>query len=255
MELISAENGMSPAWSPDGQQIAFLSNRAEGWDLYTMPVSGGPTSGGEAVKLTTGAVADDPAWSPDGRWIAVERNYRIEAVSPDGREREVLVTEASHPSWSPDNKLAFVRDHDLHIRERDGEERIILRDVEQPHWSADGRTIAFTRRGIWELDLDSGTVRQRTRNPADESPCICADGDIVFVRNAALMIIHADDSMSDISYLPSPAGAPAPHPLELDTIAFQLHDGGNWDIVSASLERGTVRRLTRATWTSWKARL
>ena len=32
---------MSPTWSPDGQQIAFLSNRAEGWDLYTMPAGGG----------------------------------------------------------------------------------------------------------------------------------------------------------------------------------------------------------------------
>ena len=60
--------------------------------------------------------------------------------------------------------------------------------------------------------------------------------------------------MTDISYLPSPAGAPAPHPSELDTIAYQLHDGGNWDIVTASLERGNVRKLTRATWTSWNAR-
>ena len=74
MELISAENGMSPTWSPDGEQIAFLSNRAEGWDLYTMP-----SDGGEATRLTSGATADAPAWSHDGRWIAVERNHRIEA--------------------------------------------------------------------------------------------------------------------------------------------------------------------------------
>lgn len=61
--------------------------------------------------------------------------------------------------------------------------------------------------------------------------------------------------MTDISYLPSPAGAPSPHPREIDTIAYQLHDGGNWDIVTASLEHGKLRRLTRATWTSWNARL
>lgn len=241
---------MSPSWSPDGQQIAFLSNRAEGWDLYTMPAVGG-----EATRLTSGATADDPAWSPDGRWIAIERNHRIEAISPDGGERTVLVEHAGHPTWSPTGQLAFIRGRDLYVREPDGNERLILRDADQPHWSPDGHTIVFIRRGICELDLDSGAVRQRTQNPADESPCIQFDGDIVFIRNAQLMIIHPDGAMTDISYHPSPAGAPAPHPLEIDTVAYQLHDGGNWDIVTASLEHGNVRKLTRATWTSWNARL
>ena len=240
---------MSPTWSPDGQSIAFLSNRAEGWDLYTMPASGG-----EATRLTSGATVDDPAWSPDGHWIAIERSHRIEAISPDGRERKVLAQGAGHPAWSPTNRLAFVRNRDLHVRELDGSERLMLRDADRPHWSADGRTIVFARRGIWELNLETGATRQRTRNPSDESPCICADGDIIFIRNAQLMIIHQDESMTDISYLPSPAGAPAPHPLEIDTVAFQLHDGGNWDIVTASLEHGNIRKLTRATWTSWNAR-
>ena len=205
--------------------------------------------------MTSGATADDPAWSPDGRWIALERNHRIEAISPDGRERKVLVEEAGHPTWSPAGQLAFIRVRDLWVREVDGSERLILRDADQPHWSADGRAIVFARRGICELDLDSGAVRQRTQNPADESPCIQFDGDIVFIRNAQLMIIHQDGTMTDISYHPSPAGAPDPHPLEIDTVAYQLHDGGNWDIVTASLEHGNVRKLTRATWTSWNARL
>ncbi len=241
---------MSPSWSPDGSRIAFLSNRAEGWDLYLMNADG---SGVE--RLTTGATSDDPAWSADGRYIAVERDHRIEAVTPDGQDRFALAHDASHPSWSPDGKLAFSRDRSLYIREQDGFESLALRDADQPSWSPDGSSMAFVRQGICVLDLRTGVVTQRTHNPADESPAIAADGDIIFVRNAALAIIHPDDTISDLRHLPSPAGAPAPHPTELDRIAFQLHNGGNWDIAVASLEHGNVELLTSATWTSWNARV
>jgi len=138
MELISAENGMSPSWSPDGQSIAFLSNRAEGWDLYTMP-----SHGDEATRLTSGATADDPAWSPDGCWIAVERNHGIEVVAPDGNERERIAQHGSHPTWSPTLELAYVRNRDLYIREPSGAGRLILRDADH----ASSRR----NRGLWPL--------------------------------------------------------------------------------------------------------
>ena len=240
---------MSPSWSPDGQSIAFLSNRAEGWDLYTMPAEGG-----KATRLTKGATADDPAWSPDGQWIAIERNHRIEAVSPDGVHRTTLSINARHPTWSPKLQLAFVRNQDLYVREADGTEHLLVRDAEQPHWSPDGERIAFVRNGICVLDIASGNVTQRTHNPADQSPALAADRDIIFIRNAELNIIHPDDSISELPYLQSPAGAPAPHPTDLDRIAYHLHNGGNWDIATASLEHGNVKTLTRATWTSWNAR-
>src|SRR5919199_4141728 len=62
----------SPAWSPDGSRIAFVSARDDEWDIqlisdiYVMSADGG-----EAELLThTDGTADSPAWSPDGTRIA-----------------------------------------------------------------------------------------------------------------------------------------------------------------------------------------
>ena len=67
----------APAWSPDGTQIAFLSDRGgEGKGLYLLP-----RDGGEARPLDTGAGAiRDFAWSPDGARIAFVRTDPV----PDG---------------------------------------------------------------------------------------------------------------------------------------------------------------------------
>src|SRR5258708_25788378 len=67
----------SPAWSPDGNRIAFVSNRTtdpdknENTDIWLMEAQRG-----SAVKpLTTWTGADDqPRWSPDGKSIAYLRS-------------------------------------------------------------------------------------------------------------------------------------------------------------------------------------
>jgi hypothetical protein len=55
-------------WSPDGQTIAFTSNRTGDFEVYTMPAAGG-----EATNLSRNPGASDgwarPVWSPDGSTI------------------------------------------------------------------------------------------------------------------------------------------------------------------------------------------
>lgn len=104
----------SPAFSPDGNALAFISAESGMLDLWIIP-----TGGGEARQLTSGTNPPDeprwtPRWSPDGRWIAYvssrsgERNNDdLWLVSPDG-EREVQLTTGllvnTDAAWSPDSR-------------------------------------------------------------------------------------------------------------------------------------------------------
>jgi dipeptidyl aminopeptidase/acylaminoacyl peptidase len=69
----------SPAWSPDGKEIAFLSTRGEKPQIYRIPVQGGEAA--PVTKLKQG-VGSGPTWSPDGRWLAFTASSQEELADP-----------------------------------------------------------------------------------------------------------------------------------------------------------------------------
>jgi Tol biopolymer transport system component len=102
----------------------------------------------------------DAAWSPDGKLLAVtDWNadvFRVYTMRPDGSERQLVLENASSPSWSPDGtKLVVVREDytrddpsmTLAVVNSDGSEaRELAPDVDfvsQPEWSPDGKLIAY----------------------------------------------------------------------------------------------------------------
>jgi dipeptidyl aminopeptidase/acylaminoacyl peptidase len=122
-----------PAWSPDGKQLAFTSNRSAdpdrnyNHDIWTVAADN-DDKGAHLTQITTNPGDDNsPAWSPDGKWIAYitqleprlfEYATKHVAVSPaTGGEAKVLTLAfdrlSSDPRFSPDSKsVYFIADDD-----------------------------------------------------------------------------------------------------------------------------------------------
>lgn len=66
IQLTQSGKDSSPAWSPDGKAIAFLSSRAGDSQVYVMPIEGGGEPH-KITKLSTGA--DLVKWAPDGKTV------------------------------------------------------------------------------------------------------------------------------------------------------------------------------------------
>lgn len=107
----------SPAWSRDGQRLAFVRRSPEACTIRTMPALGGPE---HAVGTCAPGSFPSVTWTPDGDLVTTERDpdtgtYRLYRRSPDTATRTALTypeaPEADHlPRFSPDGqRLAFVR--------------------------------------------------------------------------------------------------------------------------------------------------
>jgi Tol biopolymer transport system component len=75
-----------PAWSPDGEWIAFESWRDGYPDIHVMA-----KNGGYRRRLTTDPAVDQfPDWSPDGEWILFDSNrsgkFQLYSIRPDGND-------------------------------------------------------------------------------------------------------------------------------------------------------------------------
>ncbi len=147
------------SWSPDGTQLAFVSDRSGRFDTYVMDAA----PGAAARCLFALPYSDTGAyWSPDGRWMAVRtetsgQDHETYLVPVDGGEPRLLAEgdaplHAHSPYWSPDSaRVAFASDlhgsFDVGVYElATGQVTWVTRsddDAELPCWSPDGRRLAY----------------------------------------------------------------------------------------------------------------
>jgi len=156
----------SPAWSPDGTRIAFVSYAGQS-GIFVMAADGRGRT-----RITAGT---NPAWSPDGAQLALERSGDIWVVNlaGDGPDRNITNTPfaEANPSWSPDgtqiayDRVERTRQRFVYSTRSDGTEPRRLALGRTPAWSPDGRRIVFVRRfNIWLMNADGTRQRRLTKN-------------------------------------------------------------------------------------------
>lgn len=156
------------AWSPDGTHLIYTGGRSGQYDIYTIPIEGGPET-----NLTNHPMLDDGAdYSADGKWIYFNSlrtgTMQIWRMRPDGSEPEQITFDSFNdwfPHPSPDGKwIVFLSyspdipfgDHPYyrHVMIRimtasGGAPRVIARlyggqgTINVPSWAPDSRSLAF----------------------------------------------------------------------------------------------------------------
>ncbi len=168
-------NDYDPAFSPDGERIAFGSDR-EGGGLFVMGATG------ESPKKIASEGAH-PSWSPDGRKIVYSTERVINPLSrstiaslwvvevASGEKKRIYEGDAAQPVWSPSGKrIAFFAvnegQRDLGTTPADGGTLTSVTNDPaadwDPFWSPDDRWLYFfsDRRGgpdLWRISVDGAT--------------------------------------------------------------------------------------------------
>jgi len=99
-------------WSPDGSQLAFLSDEKGHFSAYIFASNAGESQ----LVLDTGHPAWQVEWSPDGKHLAIScemhgQDYGIFIVNLETKKTAQIPLNAHEPRWSPDgSKLAFHSD-------------------------------------------------------------------------------------------------------------------------------------------------
>lgn len=194
--LASPEPIISPAWSPNGSQLAYVSFESRKPVVYTHDVGTGKRRLIANFKGSNSA----PAWSPDGRTLAVtlsrDGGSQLYAIDAGGGEPRRLAQSGSidtEPAYTPNGKSIYF------VSDRGGAPQIYKMpasggNVERvtftgsynisPTISPDGRWLAYISRvsGAFKLhimELASGAMNAIADTSADESPSFAPNSRLI----------------------------------------------------------------------------
>lgn len=191
--LSSAEPIISPAWSPSGGQLAYVSFESRKPVIYVHEIS----SGKRRLVANFKGSNSSPAWSSDGKSLAVtltrdgaSQLYLIDAQGGEPRRLSQSSSIDTEPVFSADGRFIYF------VSDRGGSPQIYRMSTSggsadrvtfsgtyniSPTLSSDGRWLAYVSRigGAFKLhtmDLSTGAVTAITDTNADERPSFAPNG-------------------------------------------------------------------------------
>ena len=194
--LLKSNNSIiSPAWSTDAKEIAYVSfenNRAQ---VFTQNLATGQRN----LILSSKSSVSSPAWSPNNKDLAFtstkDGNSEIYIINLKSRKITRLTENLAidtEPAWSPDGKkIIFTsnRSGSPQIYEIDVRTNLKRRLTTEGNYNArasylDKDEIVFVHRSktdfnIAKLDLGSRNLEVLTSTKNDESPCIAPNGNVI----------------------------------------------------------------------------
>lgn len=194
--LKSKESIISPAWSPDGRELAYVSFEKQRAVVYVQEI----LTGNRRIVADFPGTNSAPAWSPDGQSLVVtlsrDGGSQLFVISRNGQNLRRLTTSTAidtEATLSPDGQMVYF------VSDRGGGPQIYRvpfggGPVERvtfvgsynisPAISPNGENLAYISRigGAFRLhlmDLNTGAVQSLTETDDDENPSFAPNGRLI----------------------------------------------------------------------------
>ena len=201
--LSSVEPIISPAWSPDGRELAYVSFEQQKAIVYVQEVA----SGQRRVLANFRGSNSAPAWAPDGHSLVLSMSRdggtQLFSIGRDGSGVKRLTQSGAidtEATFAPDGRtLYFVSDRgggpQVYRMPAGGgnAERVSFNGAYNisPALSPDGRTLAYISRlgggsfRLHTMDLAGGNIQALTDTNDDESPSFAPNGKLIIYASRA----------------------------------------------------------------------